>query len=166
MLINESKLNELEAKINSFGDILKDIRDELKSQSAENKVQTVVQTKESLLSEVERKKIEDIMENFNFDRVHDAMEAVDWRWVGTKYGVPTIDEIKAEARRILVDAVNERTCISTGGLRAVYEADSKDDTDPYIGLEFILVEWEGFVDDEDGDDDEYPSPWARGGAAE
>ena len=149
MSINESRLNELEAQINSFGCILKDIRDELKSQNDRNKIQTVVCTKESKLTFTERMKIQDILEDFNFQKVHDVMKQLDWKWAMTKYGVPTIDELKSEAKRLLIDACVEHTCVATGGFRAVYEAgETPDDPDTYIALEFIIEECEGFVDDD------------------
>ena len=153
MSINESRLNELEARINSFENILKDIRDELKSQNAGDKIQTVICTKESKLTFTERMKIQDILEDFNFQKVHDVMKQLDWKWAMTKYGVPTLDELKSEAKRLLIDACVEHTCVATGGFRAVYEAgESPDDPEPYIGLEFIIEECEGFVDDDDDDE--------------
>lgn len=168
MLEQEDKLMELEKRMNGFEGILKEIRDELKSQNG--KIQTVVQTKESKLTFTQRMKIQDIMEDFNFQKVHDVMEQLDWKWAMSKYGVPTVEEMKAEAKRLLIDACVERTCVATGGFRAVYEDDEPGGTDPYIGLEFIVEECEGFVDDdEDEDEDEIekdPAPWAKGGAAE
>ena len=153
MSIDENKLNELEARINSFGCILKDIRDELKSQNAGDKIQTVVRTKESKLTFTERMKIQDILEDFNFQKVHDVMEQLDWKWAMTKYGVPTLDELKSEAKRLLIDACVEKTCVATGGFRAVYEAgETPDDPETYIALEFIIEECEGFVDDDSDDE--------------
>ena len=149
----DCKLNELEEKINNFENILKHIRDELKSKSAEDKMQTVICTKESKLTFTERMKIQDILEDFNFQKVHDVMKQLDWKWAMTKYGVPTLDELKSEAKRLLIDACVEHTCVATGGFRAVYEAEeSPDDPEPYIGLEFIIEECEGFVDDDDDDE--------------
>lgn len=159
---------ELEKRVNGFEGILKEIRDELKSQNGE-RIQTVIRTKESKLTSTQRAKIQDIMEDFDFQKVHDVMEKLDWKWAMSKNGVPTIDEMKAEAKRLLIDACIERTCVSTGGFRAVYEECSQGDPDPYIGLEFIVEDCEGFVDDEDddGDDDvEDKAPWARWGASE
>ena len=100
---------------------------------------------ESPLSESDQAKVDDIMNRFDFSKVHRVMEMLGWKWAYSK-GVPTIDEIRAEAKRLLVDAVTERTNIATGGFRAVYE-DAMDDNDPYIGLEFILEECEGFEEE-------------------
>ena len=77
------------------------------------------------------------------------MGQLDWTWASTKYGVPTIDEMKCEAKRLLIDACIEKTCVSTGGFRAVYEECSQGDPDPYIGLEFIIEECEGLVDEDE-----------------
>ena len=151
MATNEDKLIELEAKISSFEGILKDIRAELKAQ-IENKIQTVVETKESKLTSTEMMKIQDILEDFNFQKVHDVMKQLDWKWAMTTYGVPTIDELKREAKRLLIDACIEHTCVATGGFRAVYEEGTPNDPEPYIGLEFIIEECEGFVDDDSSED--------------
>ena len=106
-----------------------------------------------MLMECEKQKIESIMRHFDFERVHKVMEFLDWHWAFTSKGVPTVEEIKVEARRILIDACEEETNIATGGFRAVYEKDGTEDGEPYIGLEFIVEDCEGFnEDDDDGDD--------------
>ena len=148
----EDKLMELEKKVNGFESILKEIRDELKSQnrkSQNEKNPSCVQTKESKLTHTQKMKIQNIMEDFDFQKVHNVMEQLDWKWTSTKPGVPTIDEMKCEAKRLLIDACIEKTCIATGGFRAVYEECSQGDPDPYIGLEFIIEECEGFVDEDE-----------------
>ena len=143
----EDKLMELEKKVNGFESILKEIRDELKSQNGN--IQSHVQTKESKLTHIQKMKIQNIMEDFDFKKVHNVLEQLDWKWTSTKPGVPTIDEMKCEAKRLLIDACIEKTCIATGGFRAVYEECSQGDPDPYIGLEFIIEECEGFVDEDE-----------------
>ena len=148
----EDKLMELENRINGFESILKEIRDELKSQNEKSQngnIQSHVQTKESKLTYTQKMKIQNIMENFDFKKVHNVMGQLDWTWASTKYGVPTIDEMKCEAKRLLIDACIEKTCVSTGGFRAVYEECSQGDPDPYIGLEFIIEECEGLVDEDE-----------------
>ena len=146
----DDKLIELEKRVTGFEGILKEIRDGLKSQN--EKAQIAPQTKESKLTSMQRAKIQDIMEDFDFQKVHDVMTYLDWKWAMSKHGVPTIDELKNEANRLLIDACVEKNCVSTGGFRAVYEECSPGDPDPYIGLEFIVEECEGFVDDDDEED--------------
>ena len=155
----EDKLMELEKKVNGFESILKEIRDELKSQnrkSQNEKNPSCVQTKESKLTHTQKMKIQNIMEEFDFQKVHNVMEQLDWKWAHSKYNVPTskynvptIDEMKCEAKRLLIDACIEKTCVATGGFRAVYEECSQGDPDPYIGLEFIIEECEGLIDEDE-----------------
>ena len=102
----------------------------------------------NLLSDVERNKIDNIMENFDFDKVQSVMDYLDWKWVGTKNGIPTIDEIRDEAKRMLIDAAFEETPISCGGLKVTYENDDENPDDPFIQLEFILTDCEGFDESE------------------
>lgn len=41
---------------------------------------------------------DEIMMNFDFEKVNRVMEFLNWRWYGAKNGVPTVDEIKTEVR--------------------------------------------------------------------
>ena len=104
--------------------------------------------KEATLSDIERRKIASVMENFDFNKVHDVMSYLDWDWIGCgeggKSGVPSVEKIEEEARRLLIEAAYEKTNISCGGFKAVYETTGPDDKDPYIGLEFIVEDCEGF----------------------
>ena len=153
MIDNTKRIENLEIRMNGFETILREIKDAMvgnKTAVAESGTITCkVNTKESDLSEVEVAKIKSIMASFDFDKVHDIMNYLDWKWAMTKYGVPTVEELKNEAHRILVDACYEKTNISTGGFRAVYESTGPADDDPYVGLEFIVEECEGFVDDDE-----------------
>ena len=102
------------------------------------------------LPENEREKIDYIIRNFDFGKVHEVMKMLNWRWANTasSISVPTIEDMKEMAERILVEAASEKSTIATGGFRATYDngGDPKD-SDPYIGLEFIVEECEGFTDD-------------------
>lgn len=54
--------------------------------------------------------IDDILDNIDFDRIQDVMRFLRWEWVspdgvGTK--IPTIGELRKEARRLLRNAANE-----------------------------------------------------------
>ena len=163
-----TNIEEIARRIDNMESTIAGLKDALTRLRKDETTQTPVYTKESNLTSRERAKIEDIMENFDFQKVHDVMEQLDWKWAMSKNGVPTIDEMKHEAKRLLIDACVERTCVATGGFRAVYEDDEPGGTDPYIGLEFIVEECEGFVDDDEDEDgiEKDPAPWARGGAAE
>ena len=107
--------------------------------------------KEDFISEIDRKKVYDVLKNFDFEKVQKIMTSLDWKWCGTLHGVPTVDEIKALAHRLLVDAIYENTTIATGGLRATYESKKDEDDVSFLSLEFIVEEWEGVAEDEDGE---------------
>ena len=79
--------------------------------------------------------IDDIMDNFDFKRVHDVMEAVEWSW--HYYGVPEESDIRKEARRLLKDVASKKHCIvATGGLEAHYDKD-----EDMCGLKFVVTDW-------------------------
>jgi len=61
--------------------------------------------------------IEYIIQNFDFHKVHKVMEIVDWQWA--ENGVPTIDELRKQARELLED-VREKgyAYIRCGGFAA------------------------------------------------
>jgi hypothetical protein len=90
-----------------------------------------------------------ILSNFEFEKVHKVMVALDWKWfVGDPdvMRVPTIEEIKAEAYRLLIDCYltpTSRWMIATGGLRV-----NKDDG--LLQLQFVVDEWDlyGYDDQE------------------
>ena len=88
------------------------------------------------------KRLDDIMDNFDFYRVHNVMKALNWHWISAKAknGVPTVQEIKALAADILWELVNsDDERIATGGLEA--SKDFSDLKNPFIELKFVVEEW-------------------------
>ena len=71
------------------------------------------------------REIFEIMDNFDFERVHKVMETLDWKWASTR-GVPTLRDIELMAQRLLYDVVKSTLwppseiprSLSTGGFRA------------------------------------------------
>ena len=82
--------------------------------------------------------IDSIMDYFKFEQVRKVMELLDWEWAGTEEGVPTIPELRREARRLLKMSFEEKTNVSTGGFHVMYE--SNDDGE-FIQLMFAVEEW-------------------------
>lgn len=86
--------------------------------------------------------IDEIIDNFDFDRVHDVMEYMDWGWQGE--GVPSIEKLKESAIELLEHAYNgyfeqgngEQYSIQTGGLEAYYMYDDNEDC---FELKFVLT---------------------------
>ena len=149
---DKEKISKLESKIELLEKSLDEFKREL---AACNKPKTKEpESRYDLLNEVEQKKIEFIMRHFDFAKVHDVMKQLGWRWIGAGGdGVPSIERLKEEARRLLVDACFEKTVIATGGFKATYEATPEDpDENEYVKLEFVVVDEEGFADDDDDDE--------------
>ena len=65
-----------------------------------------------------------VVAGFNFKKVHAMMVAVDWKWSMDSSAngllVPTIEELKSQAERLLYAAVSNRYCVSSGGFKACY----------------------------------------------
>ena len=85
------------------------------------------------MSENRQKQIKQIMEEFNFQRVHDAMVALDWTWTGV--GVPSVCQLQDHARYLL-NNVKKGHCNNTGGFK------TSCDEEGILSLEFVLAEWE------------------------
>jgi hypothetical protein len=96
------------------------------------------------LKESEKYRINEIMNEFDFDKVHKCMVGMGWTWFSAKGidGIPSVSEIKLTAHRLLSDLATEYLrngktgYIGTGGLQVAYI--HKDD---FIELKFVVTEW-------------------------
>jgi hypothetical protein len=96
--------------------------------------------------------IDDILDNFNFNRVQTAMEALDWRWVSE--GVPSIDQLKEKAVYLLKSAAElrldeyldsyweEGIINGTGGFQATAYCNEAKTQIIALDLKFVLTEWD------------------------
>ena len=133
-------------KLDKIENMMKSIMDEIQELRNQSKCDVSYKLDDRLDDDVDAK-IKSILNHFDFNRVKKVMDVLNWKWASScsKNGVPDIDEIRGLANRLLIDACIEKTNISTGGFRAVY--DDNCDGDPYVGLEFIVEECEGFAED-------------------
>jgi hypothetical protein len=105
------------------------------------------------------KMIDEIMDEFNFARVHTAMVALDWKWaVTSNNNVPTMDELRKEAERLLRDAADVRLDMfkeepwelpiicSTGGFSAAAWCNEDKTKITRLDLEFIVSSWNSRID--------------------
>lgn len=88
--------------------------------------------------------IESCLEQFDFDKVHRAMVALDWVWafVGPDGGylqVPSHGDLVKRSQHLLSIAWERQTTTSTGGLRAEYLPPSRWNK-AGLSLSFILEE--------------------------
>jgi len=84
-----------------------------------------------------QEQIDEIMDDFEFEKVHEIMTRLNWEWYkyedNTK-SVPDLWEIKKSARQRLKDAVKHGGSM-TGGFKALY----RDEVDEETGKPFVLL---------------------------
>jgi hypothetical protein len=100
--------------------------------------------------------IDEIMEEFDFARVRKAMVALDWKWGGSDYRIPNIDELREAAEERLRDAVELRLggyrdehhevgiISATGGFKATAFCNETKTKITGLKLEFIVTDWDSF----------------------
>jgi hypothetical protein len=101
--------------------------------------------------------IDNILDEFNFAKVRKAMEALDWKWASV--GIPTIDDLRNEAHRLLRGAANARLYEfkddhwlegiqnSTGGFEAMAWCDENKTKIIRLDLKFVLTSWDEEIED-------------------
>lgn len=99
------------------------------------------------------KMIDDIMTEFDFDKVHQVMNCLDWKWASSGHTAPPISELKKVARTLLLSAAKlrldeykdeywEQGIISgTGGFTATAFCDETKTEITILKLEFVVEEW-------------------------
>ncbi len=102
------------------------------------------------------KYIDDIMDNFNFHKVYQTMDALDWRWATVNGGTstPDIDDLRASAKRLLQGAAESRLGAfkdahwelgiinGTGGFQATAFCDRTKTKITGLDLKFVVSEWD------------------------
>lgn len=92
-----------------------------------------------MITDIQQEKIDYIIDNFKFERVLIAMQALDWRWQTTEDNglkIPTITKLKAAARNLLSKSIKDK-CIGSGGFQAEYFAATEKEEEHFT-LMFIL----------------------------
>lgn len=109
-------------------------------------------SKEELIEQM----VTDVMEDFDFDRVHKVMENLDWRWTieNDERTVPSTYRLMKKAEHLLRETAayygdKEFHAIGTGGLMASLDGG-------VLALQFILTETTAdhrdYINVEDDDD--------------
>ena len=90
----------------------------------------------------------DIINNFDFQKVHDVMKYLNWTWYPK--GIPTVDNIIFGAREKIESVIkvclleakpDEEYFVSSGGLKAT-AIKNKYGQITFLQLEFVLTSWE------------------------
>ena len=106
------------------------------------------------------KMIDDIMDEFDFNRVETVMEFLDWKWAGDNgLEYVTVDMLKKTAKRLLRDAAESRLgrfknehweqgiICGTGGFQAMAFCDEDKTKITGLDLKFVLEEWDARIED-------------------
>lgn len=90
----------------------------------------------------------DIINNFDFQKVHDVMKHLNWTWYPK--GIPTVDNIIFGAREKIESVIkvclleakpDEEYFVSSGGLKATAIKNEYGQI-TFLQLEFVLTSWE------------------------
>jgi len=88
----------------------------------------------------------EVLENFDFDRVHDVMTYLGWLWTSSDQPrVPDINELRNAARERCIHAIEasrkqgKEVFLSCGGLEATAEID--EDGKTWLALKFVVTDW-------------------------
>lgn len=91
------------------------------------------------------KNLTEVVNNFDFEKVQDVMQYLNWTWADAEKGVPELYELKEKATDLLIDSYEEliknkkqEFFIGSGG----FEASAwKEDDNYFFNLKFILTEF-------------------------
>jgi hypothetical protein len=98
--------------------------------------------------------INEILDEFNFAKVHKTMVALDWKWLDNKERIPNLDELRKEAEYLLKRAAELRLgtlsdehwevgiACCTGGFQAKAYCDEDKTKITALDLKFIVTEWD------------------------
>lgn len=103
-----------------------------------------------MFSERDQNAIDEVMDNFNFEKVRQVMQFLDWGWgMEPDKAVPDVPTLKKTARSLLKDATHrinngaEQSRQATGGFEVFAYRDPKDDANVpvYLELKFVVEDW-------------------------
>ena len=107
------------------------------------------------MTERQQNTVDDIMDCFDFEKVHRVMKFLNWKWASTGSQVPEVYQMKRWARDLIKSAIKDRTSIATGGFYVSYT--EEDNGDMFIDLSFRVEHWGEYVNEAmtEGEYDEY-----------
>lgn len=101
--------------------------------------------------------VDDILESFDFNKVRKVMWHLNLNWSSASDGVPSIGELKREAKRLLVGAADYRLTdlihvhyqipisYGTGGFEAMAWCNEEKTQITNLKLQFILSDWDSSI---------------------
>lgn len=114
---------------------------------------TIVNTSKVEIVKTQKELIDDIMDNFNFKKVQSTMKFLNWKWSGSDGEVPSVVDIRRQARKLLVEVCelclkqknispDTQVCVGTGGLLARAFRSECGKFVSNLELEFIIATWD------------------------
>ena len=101
------------------------------------------------MSKSKQEQIDEIMDNFDFNKVAKIMDFLGWKWYMKEYRVPEESEIRKEARKHLSktydygEGQGREYCTVTGGFKYTY-----DPLYTELQLSFEIVNWASYPTEE------------------
>lgn len=96
--------------------------------------------------------VEEIMDNFEFEKVHEVMDALKWEWIDGDghFRVPSEKELRKRTSEMLYQTINsylteimdggdinDQARISSGGFECTFDGES-------LNLNFVLADWTAY----------------------
>lgn len=91
--------------------------------------------------------IEKVLKDFNFERVHKAMVAMNWTWFDTN-GVPSISELVLRAQELLEEVAKKKVGYTISTVGFIVEKMHNDKYGNGLSLMFKMAECERYENDE------------------
>ena len=92
------------------------------------------------MTDEQRKALDNIMDWFDFEKVHKTMRSLRWEWLGTVEGIPCLGEIKERARELLTNSIEQETSVGSGGFQVTYIP-----VEGFLKLEVVVSEWDSLM---------------------
>ena len=92
------------------------------------------------MTDEQRKALDNIMDWFDFEKVHKTMRSLRWEWLGTVEGITCLGEIRERARELLTNSIEQETSVGSGGFQVTYIP-----IEGFLKLEFVVSEWDSLM---------------------
>jgi len=92
--------------------------------------------------------IDDIMDNFDFEKVHEAMNLLGWRWWTQETDsleIPDIPRLRKVARRLMQDAMGSHMPSYSTGTGGFQVDKTTEEGKVYLSLSFVLTSWDNYA---------------------
>jgi len=101
-----------------------------------------------------QKAINSILENFDFNKVHNVMTHLEWKWAtsNTEIGIPSIGELFLRVQDYLNECYDKAETkkgnynTATGGFQYLAEYNKETEEVDYLDVKFVLTEWNFYED--------------------